>query len=111
MKKSAAYGSWPSEISANLMVSAQIGLSETRLFQGEIYWLESRPQEQGRSAIVSLSKSGEKLELLPPKYSCRSRVHEYGGASYVPTSAGVFFVNQSDQQIVKIISAQEVTAH
>ena len=110
MKKSAAYGSWPSDISASLMVSAQIGLSETRLFQGEIYWLESRPQEQGRTAIVKLCKSDERHELLPLKYSCRSRVHEYGGASYVPTSEGVFFVNESDQQIVKINLAQEATS-
>jgi len=103
MKTTAPYGSWPSEISIDLMTAGTVGLSEVRLHQGVTYWLESRPQEQGRTAIVSSSGNG-KQDLISTEYSCRSSVHEYGGACYLPTSEGVFFVNQKDQQIYRIDS-------
>ncbi len=109
MKKTAPYGSWPSEITTDLMTAGTIGLSEARLFQNEIYWLESRPQEQGRSVIVKMTKTGDKQELFSQDYSCRSRVHEYGGASYLPTQAGVFFVSHSDQQIYCVNPALKVS--
>lgn len=109
MKKQAAFGSWPSEITTALMTGGAIGLSEVRLYDGEVYWLESRPQEQGRTTIVSLDEQGRKKELIPPDYSCRTSVHEYGGACYLPTSAGLFFVNQKDQQIYKREAVDELT--
>ncbi len=109
MKKSAPYGSWPSEITTALMTGGAIGLSEVRLFGGSVYWLESRPQEQGRTMIVCIDGQGEKKELLSSDYSCRTSVHEYGGACYLPTSAGLFFVNHKDQQIYKLDSTHKVS--
>ncbi len=109
MKKTAPYGSWPSDITTGLMTSGVIGLSETRLHDGNVYWLESRPDEQGRTVIVRQTVNGEKEELIPAEYSCRTLVHEYGGACYLPTVAGLFFVNQKDQQIYKVDSALAVS--
>ncbi len=102
MKKTASYGSWPSDITTSLMTSGAIGLSEARLFDGLVYWLESRPQEQGRTVIMRQNQQGDSEALISADYSCRTRVHEYGGACYLPTTAGLFFVNQQDQQIYKI---------
>ena len=99
MKKTAPYGSWSSDITTSLMTAGTVGLSEARLFGGTLYWLESRPQEQGRTAILRLDSEGEKQEVIPSSYSCRSRVHEYGGACYLPTSTGLYFVNFEDQQL------------
>jgi len=84
------------------MTGGAIGLSEARLFEGTVYWLESRPQEQGRSVIMRQGADGAAEQLLPTSYSCRTHVHEYGGVCYLPTSVGLFFVNQKDQQIYKI---------
>jgi len=86
MKKIAPFGSWPSEITTELMTAGSIGLSETRLFNGLVYWLESRPQEQGRTVIVRQNENGNNEDIIPTEYSCRTRVHEYGGACYLPTS-------------------------
>lgn len=91
------------------MTAGTIGLSEARLFDGQVYWVESRPQEQGRSVIVRMDQAGEKQALLSAEYSCRSRVHEYGGASYLPTPVGLFFVNHSDQQIYCVNQALETS--
>ena len=82
MKKIAPFGSWPSEITTKLMTAGTIGLAETRLFNGSVYWLESRPQEQGRTVIVRQNESGDSDEIIPAEYSCRTRVHEYGAVSY-----------------------------
>lgn len=95
------YGSWSSPISSALIVSDAITLDELRLFQSNAYWIEKRPQENGRCVIVQY-KNGNKSDLLPIEYSARSRCHEYGGASYIVTIGGIFFINNSDQQIYHI---------
>ena len=47
--KTAPYGSWKSPITSDLIVAQSIALSDVRIDGGNIYWLEGRPQEQGRS--------------------------------------------------------------
>ncbi len=99
-KQTAPYGTWASAITPELMVASNIGLSQPFVFDGALYWMESRPQEQGRSVIVKrMLQQDTTSEVLPAEYNCRTRVHEYGGASYLPTAAGVFFVNFNDQQV------------
>ncbi len=110
MKKAARFGTWSSAITAELMCSSSVGISHARLFDGDVYWLESRPEEQGRSVIVKQSvavlSQDQKVdttpvEVIPTQFNCRTQVHEYGGASFLPTEEGVFFVNQADQQVYK----------
>ena len=48
----APYGSWKSPITSDLIVAQSISLSEVRLDGGTVYWLEGRPQEQGRFVVV-----------------------------------------------------------
>jgi hypothetical protein len=46
------YGSWRSPITSDLIVAQITSLSDVRLAGDDIYWLEGRPQEQGRNVIV-----------------------------------------------------------
>jgi len=57
---------------------------------GEVWWQERLPDEQGRTTVVRLGKDGKRRSLLPAPWNARTRVHEYGGRSYlpVPTVAG-----------------------
>src|SRR5580700_10014164 len=48
----APYGSWRSPITSDLIVASSIGLGGILLDGTDVFWLESRPQEQGRSVIV-----------------------------------------------------------
>ena len=50
--KTQPYGSWKSAITSDLIVSQSVSLSEVQLDGGLAYWLEGRPQEQGRSTVV-----------------------------------------------------------
>ena len=38
-------------------------------------------------------------ELLPPPYSARSRVHEYGGGEFLVAGGALYFVNDADQDV------------
>lgn len=102
------FGSWPSPISAQAVVAGVVGFSELRTFEENTYWLESRPQEQGRNVLMMYDGSGENHELTPAPFNVRSRVHEYGGGAYLPTHAGIFFVNFQDQDIYRISDSGEI---
>lgn len=97
--KTAPYGSWKSPITSDLIVKESIGLSQPKLVEGDIYWIESRPSEGGRQVIIRQGRDGERVELTPPSFNARTRVHEYGGGDYVVWGASVYFSNFSDQQI------------
>jgi dipeptidyl aminopeptidase/acylaminoacyl peptidase len=92
----APYGSWRSPITAKSIASDSIGLSSIVVDGTDIYWLESRPQEKGRSVIVRQREGGKVEEITPAGYSVRSRVHEYGGGAYAVYDGHVYFSNDSD---------------
>ncbi|MCG6936868.1 MAG: prolyl oligopeptidase family serine peptidase [Gammaproteobacteria bacterium] len=92
------YGNWPSVISAELIVQDSISLNEPKLTANAIYYIERRPQENGRCVIVEVT-SNHTTDILPESYNARSRVHEYGGGSYCVDGELLFFINDSDQDI------------
>lgn len=101
-KQKAAFGSWKSPITTELMLSDSVGLGEISYFDGDLYWIEMRPQEKGRYVVVKQSKEGKRTDLIPSGYNARTRVHEYGGGSYLPTEKGLIFSNFSDQDLYLI---------
>ena len=98
----APYGSWRSEISAELLTAGNVRLSEARLFADRAYWLESRPAEKGRSVLVEYSEEHGRRDLLPAPLSVRSKAHEYGGACYTVADGWVYFVLAADQRIYRM---------
>jgi len=94
------YGHWPSPITAELLTAQGVRISEPQAVGDRIYWLEARPQEKGRSALVCKS-AGMRKDLLPAPQSIRTRAQEYGGAPYLATSNAIFYVLDSDQRIYR----------
>jgi dipeptidyl aminopeptidase/acylaminoacyl peptidase len=92
----APYGSWRSPITADSIVTDSIGLGAIVVDGEDIYWLESRPQEQGRNVVVRRTPDGKTMEITPSEYNVRNRVHEYGGAAYTVVDGRVYFSNYSD---------------
>lgn len=93
----APYGSWASHIDASDLAAAGVRLSEARLDGGDVYWLERRPDEQGRNALVCRRASGHTADVLTQRWSVRSTVHEYGGGSYAVRDGLIVFVQADDQ--------------
>jgi len=85
----APYGTWPSRFPTELLVAAGRSRREARVDAGRVFWLEGRPDEGGRQALMCLDPGapGEPaeapVEVGPPGMNIRSRVHEYGGGAYL----------------------------
>ncbi|EJY55338.1 peptidase S9 prolyl oligopeptidase active site domain-containing protein [Alicyclobacillus hesperidum URH17-3-68] len=103
----ASYGAWASPLSADKVVQAATGLGSPKWDGESLYWLESRPHEAGRIAIVKRLPDGREIDCLPIPFNARSRVHEYGGGAYAVKNDVVYFVNFSDQCIYRVRFAGE----
>src|SRR5579862_3765322 len=97
----AAYGSWKSPITSALLTSSGIGFSELRFSNGGLYWLESRPDEAGRVAVVRCSATAKTSDAIPQGFNARTRAHEYGGGAYFVHHDTVFFSNFKDQRLYR----------
>lgn len=102
----APYGSWKSPITPELIVSKSIGLGEVRLDGETVYWLEVRPEEQGRYVVVRLDPDGKPRDVNPAPFNARTRVHEYGGGSYCADEGVVYFSNYRDQRLYCVTSRE-----
>ncbi|MGB2821803.1 MAG: S9 family peptidase, partial [Phycisphaerae bacterium] len=91
-------GSWKSPIDAGRIAEGSITLREVRLDGEDVWWIEHRPTEGGRYAVVRRGPDGAIADAIPPDFSARTRVHEYGGGSYLPRGGSVGFVNFADQR-------------
>ncbi len=97
----ARYGSWQSPITSDAIVATTIGVGGARFDGDDVYWLETRPQEGGRSVIVRLTPDGRKQDVTPPPFNVRSRVHEYGGGAYTVKDGAIYFTNFVDQRVYR----------
>jgi dipeptidyl aminopeptidase/acylaminoacyl peptidase len=84
-----------------LIVAQSIALSEVRLDGGDVYWLEGRPQEQGRSVVVRRTAVGRCVDVTPTPFNARTRVHEYGGAAWTVADGTVYFSNFADGRLYR----------
>ncbi len=74
-------------LGAPLAAAAVVGrfpaVLEPQWHQGRLYWLEQRPQEKGRTTLMGRDTPGAAaVELTPPPWNLRSRVHGFGGGAY-----------------------------
>jgi dipeptidyl aminopeptidase/acylaminoacyl peptidase/uncharacterized protein (DUF2132 family) len=98
----APFGSWASPVSTDLIVGETVRLGQLAVLDGDIFWTEGRPQEQGRNVLVWCSADGRLQDLTPAPLNLRSRVHEYGGGAFTIGRRAGFFVNDADQQLWRI---------
>ncbi|HEY1300555.1 MAG TPA: hypothetical protein VGF07_08655, partial [Stellaceae bacterium] len=104
--RTAPYGSWASPITSDLIVASTIGLGEVAIDGADVYWLEIRPQEGGRSVLVRRAADGTISDVTPPMpeagrpaFNLRTRVHEYGGGAFLVGGGTVYFCNDADQRL------------
>ena len=100
MKTHAPCGSWPSPLTVERAAGSQRRLLQPRIHGGAVYWLEGRPEEDGRVVLVR-HRDGRREDLTPPPFSVRTRAHEYGGGAYAVSELGLFFCNDADQCIYR----------
>ncbi|MGO3210073.1 MAG: prolyl oligopeptidase family serine peptidase, partial [Brachybacterium sp.] len=144
------YGSWPSPITAELLATGGTRLGAPRLVGDAVWWTEgiateggrqaivrtagpvALPQPGGRTAVASTAvddaeehRPADPVTVLPAPFNARSRVHEYGGASWTvvpedpsdesPSTEGssaegsplVVFVNFEDQRVYALREGEQ----
>src|SRR2546421_9307842 len=99
--KTAPCGSWKSPITSDLIVAQSISLADARVEGGSFYWLEGRPQEQGRYVIVRRDKDGRQADITPAPFNVRTRVHEYGGGAWNVSNGTVYFSHFADGRLYR----------
>jgi dipeptidyl aminopeptidase/acylaminoacyl peptidase len=110
----APYGEWQSPITATMLTEAGRPLSFASIVGEEIWWSEMQLDKGGRTAVMVRRADGEIAELLPEPWNARSRVHEYGGVSWIavpaPASGGSYalvFANFADQRLYRLDPGSE----
>ena len=98
----APYGTWNSPISAGMVASGALRLSRVVLDADDIYWLEARPAEGGRSVVVKRDPSGHIADMTPASSNVRTRVHEYGGAAYVVSRGIIYYSEFTDPRVHRL---------
>jgi dipeptidyl aminopeptidase/acylaminoacyl peptidase len=81
------FGEWPSPISAADLARAPVAGRFPIVIGSSVWWQQLLPEEGGRTTIVHFS-GGKLTTLLPAPWDARTRVHEYGGLSYLPIPRG-----------------------
>ncbi len=104
MAKIAPYGSWKSPVTADVVAGEYVGLHELAVSGNDLYWTESRPVEGGRKVIVRRTAEGRPIDVTPPPFNARTRVHEYGGGDFLVIDGTVYFSNFDDQRLYRVDS-------
>ncbi|MCU1489141.1 MAG: peptidase [Acidimicrobiaceae bacterium] len=110
MPSVAPYGTWSSPITTDLLVSHAVGLADPLVEGDDLYWVEQRPEEQGRRVIVRRDAMGSVSDLLPAGWSTRTRVNEYGGASFALHRGTCYFASALDQRMWRLVPGDEPVA-
>lgn len=106
----APYGSWRSPITAALIARGAVPMSQVEIDGDDVYWLEGKRLEGGRYVLVKRGADGTCVEVTPPGFNVRTRVHEYGGGAFLVHRSTVYFSNFADQRLYRQDPGQEPRA-
>lgn len=75
-------------------------VSSCDYFADVVYWTELHPDEGGINVLYSFQNSDQQmLRWTKSSVSISSRVHEYGGGTFIVYDGAVYYVDHSDQKI------------
>lgn len=100
------FGSWPSPVSAETLTERVVTLSEPMVDGDSVYWLEERPEEGGRVALVR-HQGGTTADVtgtMPDgsRPDVRTRVYEYGGGAATVRDGTAVFSHDPDGRLYRL---------
>ncbi|BGP42736.1 hypothetical protein JCM10450v2_006846 [Rhodotorula kratochvilovae] len=112
--KTAPYGSWPSPITTDLVLSSAVTLGDLVVSPTSraLAWTEGRPEEKGRNALVfhNIGTTATQEQVLPdPKWNARTRVHEYGGAPWTFANDGSILFSSMEGPVYRVERSNDGT--
>ncbi|KAF9524556.1 Alpha/Beta hydrolase protein [Crepidotus variabilis] len=105
MSKTAPFGTWISPITAESVTKGANGIAEVVIDNAtsEVYHVESRPSEGGRSVLV---RTATQQDITGPKWNVRTMVQEYGGAPAIVHNGIAYFSHLGDNRVYRISVSQ-----
>jgi dipeptidyl aminopeptidase/acylaminoacyl peptidase len=112
------YGTWHSPISAADVARGGVALEFPGVVDtpegAEVWWIEERPSDAGRHALVRRAVDGTFSDILGPKWSPRSRIIEYGARPWcrvvsdaASQTAGTVFCFWDDQRLYLLTDGED----
>ncbi|WP_392425353.1 alpha/beta hydrolase family protein [Barrientosiimonas humi] len=99
MTQPSSYGSWPSPVTADYVHGSTVGRGQPWADGEHVYWRETRPQDEGRSALVRRAPDGSTTDVSLPGQDVRTTLHEYGGGDYAVRDGIVVYVVRDGQRV------------
>lgn len=104
------YGAWPSPLDAAALTAGSIRLQGVLSDNADVYWLEGRPSERGRTVLVRRRADGEISDVVGPDVNVRSAVHEYGGGAVTVNDGVVVYSSFPDGRLFLVESGADPVA-
>lgn len=105
------YGSWPSPVTPEALVSGAAAPGEAAVDGDDIWWSESRPSEGGRTELVRRRVDGTSEDVLAGRaapdgrtWNARTGLLEYGGGAWCVESGVVTFAQWDDQRLHRLVA-------
>lgn len=103
-KRVLPYGTWPSPVTPADVADSDAPIDWVGFVGGEVWWVESLPEENGRAQLTRAGADGPE-SVLSPEWSVRNRAGEYGGRPWAAVSSrledGVVFCHDPDQRVYR----------
>ncbi len=81
-------------LSASELGRSNRKIQETGVCCGEVFWVETRPDQKGRSVLMACQPGGVPYPVSLSDHNVRTRVHGYGGGAWTASPSGdVFWVD------------------
>lgn len=93
------HGEWPSPLAAERVGGGTLRLEQPLFADGAVYWVEGRPGEGGRCALLRAVPGAEPEELVPAPFSVKNRALETGGGACAVQGERLWFTNDADRCI------------
>ncbi|SFP94374.1 Dipeptidyl aminopeptidase/acylaminoacyl peptidase [Tranquillimonas alkanivorans] len=94
-RQTRAYGEWASPIPASALAEGARKIEQICLDGDVITWIEMRPDEGGRSAVMRWSPGGAATDVLPRWFDARTTVNSYGGGAMASRGGVLVFTQYS----------------
>ncbi len=101
IKQAKPFGTWNSPISAEMVAQKGVRYGHCQVYNNAFYWLETRPSEKGRG-VICCYENGKIKDISPQDLSVRTKVHEMGGGDFYVNKQGLFFVDASSQNLMRL---------
>jgi dipeptidyl aminopeptidase/acylaminoacyl peptidase len=93
MVKTCPYGAWPSPIAPEDLAAGTVKFELTAVDGDAIWWVESRPDEKGRSVAMRWTPRDGARDVTPPGFSASTTINGYGGAALGVRDGVAWFSN------------------